>query len=106
MGQHSRGAGVTGRITAERGIREYAHARSGLPWPGQKQWERVADLKIERPEDAIVRITTATICGTDLHILKGDVPEVTRGTVLGHEAVGKVEEAGGAVANLKKGAWR
>jgi alcohol dehydrogenase len=55
--------------------------------PAQKAWELVADPTIEKPTDAIVRISSSTICGTDLHILKGDVPEVTPGTVLGHEAV-------------------
>ena len=44
--------------------------------------------------DAIVRVDTVTICGTDLHILKGDVPEVTPGRILGHEAVGTVEAVG------------
>jgi alcohol dehydrogenase len=71
--------------------------------PGQKSWECVGDPRIEQNEDAIVRITTATICGTDLHILKGDVPEVRPGTVLGHEAVGVIEETGGGVAGLRKG---
>jgi alcohol dehydrogenase len=71
--------------------------------PGQKSWERVDDPKIQQDQDAILRITTATICGTDLHILKGDVPEVRPGTVLGHEAVGIVEEIGSGVTNLRKG---
>jgi alcohol dehydrogenase len=53
------------------------------------------------PTDVIVRIDTTTICGTDLHILKGDVPAVTEGRILGHEAVGTVVEAGSAVTNLK-----
>ena len=71
--------------------------------PGQKDWERVDDPRIEQEEDAIIRITSSTICGTDLHILKGDVPEVKPGTILGHEAVGVVEETGRSVANLRKG---
>jgi alcohol dehydrogenase len=49
--------------------------------PSQTTWERVADPTIEQPTDAIVRIRGSTICGTDLHILKGDVPEVTPGTI-------------------------
>jgi alcohol dehydrogenase len=53
--------------------------------------------------DAIVRITTTTICGTDLHILKGDVPTVTDGRILGHEGVGIIEEVGASVLNFKKG---
>jgi alcohol dehydrogenase len=71
--------------------------------PGQKSWERAEDPKIEQGEDALVRITSATICGTDLHILKGDVPEVRPGTILGHEAVGIIEETGRSVATLQKG---
>jgi alcohol dehydrogenase len=52
--------------------------------PGQSAWESAADPVIGAPTDAIVRITSSTICGTDLHILKGDVPEVALGTILGH----------------------
>ena len=55
------------------------------------------------PSDAIVRIDSSTICGTDLHILKGDVPEVTPGTVLGHEAVGTIVETGAAVTTFAEG---
>ena len=62
--------------------------------PGQRTWETVPDRRIEQPTDAIVRIDSATICGTDLHILKGDVPEVKPGTILGHEAVGTVVQVG------------
>jgi alcohol dehydrogenase len=71
--------------------------------PGQRAWEQVPDPAIEEPTDAIVRIDSSTICGTDLHILKGDVPEVESGTILGHEAVGTVVETGGAVTELKPG---
>src|SRR5262249_59428347 len=59
--------------------------------------------KIEKPGDAVVRITTSTICGTDLHILKGDVPSVAPGRILGHEGVGVVEEAGSAVTAFRPG---
>lgn len=52
--------------------------------PGQRGWDTIDDPTILDPTDAIVRIDTSTICGTDLHILKGDVPETTLGTVLGH----------------------
>ena len=62
--------------------------------PGQKSWETVPDPVIQEPTDAIVRIDTTTICGTDLHILKGDVPAVMPGTILGHEAVGTIIELG------------
>ena len=50
-----------------------------------------------------MRIDTSTICGTDLHILKGDVPETTAGTVLGHEAVGTVQEVGAGVSTVAPG---
>lgn len=56
-----------------------------------------------KPTDAIVKINKTTICGTDLHILKGDVPEVTAGRILGHEGVGTIEEVGTAVTGFKKG---
>ncbi len=68
--------------------------------PGQRAWEETPDPTIVDPTDAIVRIDSSTICGTDLHILKGDVPEVTPGTVLGHEAVGTIVEVGDSVTNL------
>jgi len=71
--------------------------------PGQKVWESVPSPKIAQPTDAIVKIAKTTICGTDLHILKGDVPAVTSGRILGHEAVGIVDEVGAAVRNCKKG---
>jgi alcohol dehydrogenase len=71
--------------------------------PGRRSWEDKPRPKVQNPTDAIVRITTSTICGTDLHILKGDVPTVTDGRVLGHEGVGVVEEVGGAVATFRKG---
>ena len=71
--------------------------------PGQKAWEEVPDPVIVEPTDAIVRIDVSTICGTDLHILKGDVPEVTPGTILGHEAVGTVVETGSAVTTVVPG---
>jgi alcohol dehydrogenase len=53
--------------------------------------------------DAIVRVDAVTICGTDLHILKGDVPAVTDGRILGHEAVGTVESVGSGVKNVRPG---
>ena len=71
--------------------------------PGQKAWESVDTPKILHPTDAIIRVTKTTICGTDLHILKGDVPAVTDGRILGHEGVGIVEAVGDAVSNFKKG---
>jgi alcohol dehydrogenase len=71
--------------------------------PGERAWEDVPDPTIQEPTDAIVKIDSSTICGTDLHILKGDVPEVRPGTILGHEAVGTVVETGGAVTTLAVG---
>ena len=71
--------------------------------PGRKSWEDVPDRKIIEPTDAIVRIDTTTICGTDLHILKGDVPAVVDGRILGHEGVGTITEIGPAVSTLAVG---
>ena len=62
--------------------------------PGNATWEEVPDPVIQDPTDAIVKVETTTICGTDLHILKGDVPAVVDGRVLGHEGVGVVTEVG------------
>src|ERR1700726_3904371 len=71
--------------------------------PGKMAWEAKPRPAIQKPGDAIVRITTSTICGTDLHILKGDLPAVTDGRILGHEGVGIIEEVGTGVTNFKKG---
>ncbi|HEX7804570.1 MAG TPA: zinc-dependent alcohol dehydrogenase family protein [Cellulomonas sp.] len=71
--------------------------------PGQKSWDEVPDPTIQQPTDAIVRVDMTTICGSDLHILKGDVPAVTPGRILGHEAVGTVVEIGSAVSDLSVG---
>ena len=71
--------------------------------PGRKSWSEMPDPKIERDGDAIVRVDATTICGTDLHILKGDVPETTPGRILGHEAVGTIVEVGSGVKTRKVG---
>ena len=71
--------------------------------PGEKSWTDVPEPQIQKPTDVIVRIDTTTICGTDLHILKGDVPAVTPGRVLGHEGVGTITEVGSAVTALAVG---
>lgn len=71
--------------------------------PGQRSWDTVPNPVITAPTDAIVKIDTATICGSDLHILKGDVPAVKPGTILGHEAVGTIVETGSAVTNFQIG---
>ncbi|HEX3296057.1 MAG TPA: zinc-dependent alcohol dehydrogenase family protein [Nocardioides sp.] len=71
--------------------------------PGQREWEEKPDPQVQRDTDVIVGVDAVTICGTDLHILKGDVPEVTAGTILGHEAVGTVEEVGRAIRSFRPG---
>ncbi|MBD3768936.1 MAG: zinc-dependent alcohol dehydrogenase family protein [Rhodobacterales bacterium] len=71
--------------------------------PGQKEWKDVPRPELDKQTDAVVRILHTTICGTDLHILKGDVPAVTEGRILGHEGIGIVEEVGSGVSNFKPG---
>ena len=71
--------------------------------PGAMEWTDVALPQLRDPRDAIVRVDAVTICGTDLHILKGDVPEVVNGRILGHEAVGTVLEVGAAVTGVAEG---
>ncbi len=71
--------------------------------PGASAWENVPDPDVQDASDAVVRVDAVTICGTDLHILKGDVPEVEPGTVLGHEAVGEVVEVGAEVRAVRPG---
>jgi alcohol dehydrogenase len=71
--------------------------------PGSRTRSEVPDPTIRDPEDAIVRVDAVTICGTDLHILKGDVPDVEVGRVLGHEAVGNVVEVGLQVRDIDVG---
>ncbi|MEO5724468.1 MAG: zinc-dependent alcohol dehydrogenase family protein [Ilumatobacteraceae bacterium] len=71
--------------------------------PNNKAWEEVPKPKLIDDTDAIVRVDATTICGSDLHILKGDVPEVIDGRILGHEAVGTVQTIGDGVKNLKVG---
>ncbi|MFP5218411.1 MAG: zinc-dependent alcohol dehydrogenase family protein [Actinomycetes bacterium] len=71
--------------------------------PADRSWQEVPDPALQADTDAIVRVDAVTICGTDLHILKGDVPTVDAGRVLGHEAVGTVEQVGSAVKNVQPG---
>src|SRR5438093_2875910 len=71
--------------------------------PGLRGWEEKPDPNIQQPTEVVVRIDSSTICGTDLHILKGDVPEVKPGTILGHEAVGTVVDKGGGIGTLEVG---
>lgn len=70
---------------------------------GTKEWTSVPDPVIREATDAIIRVDAVTICGTDLHILKGDVPTVTSGRILGHEAVGTITAIGAAVSGVKVG---
>src|ERR1035437_7707430 len=71
--------------------------------PEKKAWEEKPKPTIIKPTDAVVKILKTTICGTDLHIMKGDVPAVTDGRIIGHEGVGIVEEVGSGVSNFKNG---
>ncbi len=71
--------------------------------PGEKSWSDVPDPVIADPRDAIIQVDAVTICGTDLHILGGDVPAVTPGRILGHEAVGTVVDVGDGVSRLRRG---
>lgn len=70
---------------------------------GDIRLENVAEPKIQKPNDAIVRLTASAICGTDLHMVRGTMPGMVPGTILGHEGVGVVEEIGSAVRNLREG---
>ncbi len=71
--------------------------------PGKRAWEDKPRPEILEPGDAVVRISTSTICGTDLHILKGDLPSVTDGRILGHEGIGIVEQVGSGVSEFHAG---
>ena len=71
--------------------------------PGKRALAERPRPAIEHATDAVVRISKTTICGTDLHILKGDVPSVAPGRILGHEGVGVIEQVGAAVTSLKPG---
>ncbi len=61
--------------------------------PGQKKLEDVPKPRLQKATDAVVRVTRTTICGTDMHILKGDLPTVAAGRILGHEGIGIIDEA-------------
>src|SRR5215467_12339602 len=78
-------------------VREVAVKALVYHGPGQKSWDTVPDPSPAEPTNIVVQVDTTTICGTDLHILKGDVPAVVDGRVLGHEAVGTVVAVGSAV---------
>jgi len=71
--------------------------------PGKRSWDERPKPTIQDGTDAIIRISATTICGTDLHILKGDLPDVSPGRILGHEGVGVVEEIGADVRGFRVG---
>ena len=70
---------------------------------GKISLESVPEPKLQKASDAIIRITSSAICGTDLHFIRGTAPGMKQGRILGHEAVGIVEEVGKSVRNLRKG---
>ena len=88
----------TNKKTEEYFMKAYTYVK-----PGLASFVDVDKPVIRKPTDAIVRIVKTTICGTDLHIIKGDVPACQSGTILGHEGIGIVEEVGEGVSNFKKG---
>ena len=65
--------------------------------------KEVKEPKIEKPDDAVVKITSTAICGSDLHLIHGMIPNLRMGSTLGHEAMGIVEEVGSEVTKVKKG---
>ena len=71
--------------------------------PGSNAWEDVPDPVLQQDTDVIVQVDATTICGTDLHILKGDLPTVTDGRIIGHEAVGTITEVGAGVKTRAPG---
>lgn len=89
---------ITNKKTEECFMKAYTYVK-----PGLASFVDVDKPVIRKPTDAIVRIVKTTICGTDLHIIKGDVPTCQSGTILGHEGIGIVEEVGEGVSNFKKG---
>jgi len=70
---------------------------------GDIRLESVTEPKIQKPNDAVVRLTASAVCGTDLHMVRGTMAGMKPGTILGHEGVGIVEEVGSAVRNFKAG---
>ena len=97
------GAAVAFTVRLGQQLRRLPCERSSTTDRGSKAWEEVPKPTLQADTDAIVRVDAVTICGTDLHILKGDVPAVTDGRILGHEAVGTVEEVG--AGREERAAW-
>ena len=79
------------------------HESPRVPGTGNQGMGRGTDPVVQADTDVVVRVDTTTICGSDLHILKGDTPEVTAGRILGHEAVGTVEAVGSGVKTVAVG---
>lgn len=102
--QKQSGYWLTG-VIYEPNWQEYLWGMNALVYhgPGEKAWEKKPKPTLQQPTDAVVKIHKTTICGTDLHILKGDLPEVTDGRILGHEGIGVIEDVGSAVTQFKKG---
>lgn len=98
---HQVNTGVTS-VAPISSMKALVYHRSGTG-SGQHAWEDHSAPTIKEPGDAIVRITTSTICGTDLHILKGDVPSVSDGRILGHEGIGVIEQVGAGVTEFQIG---
>jgi alcohol dehydrogenase len=71
--------------------------------PGKKTWEEIAKPEIKEQTDAVVKILKTTICGTDLHIMKGDVTTVKDGRIIGHEGIGIIDKVGSSINNYKIG---
>jgi alcohol dehydrogenase len=96
---------ITGAYQGALIFKQRSYAMKALVYhgPNEKSWDEVPDAALIDDTDAIVRVDTTTICGSDLHILKGHLPEVTPGRILGHEAVGTVEVVGAAVSNTQVG---
>src|SRR6202161_233053 len=91
----------TGRLGAELNHQVEAAMRALVyHGPGRKSWDEVPDPQITDDGDIIVQVDATTICSTDLHILNGDLAEVRSGRILGHEAVGTVDEAGDGIRTL------
>src|ERR1700753_1369466 len=90
-------------VSAESNFRE--GGMKALTWNGKKDLtcESVPDPKIEQDRDAIIKVTACAICGSDLHLFDGVMPEMEKGDVLGHETMGEVLEVGSDITNLKKG---
>src|SRR5262244_2674181 len=106
LGADAKAPEATGwRLRPASRIRTRGKPMKAVVWHdvGDIRLDTVAEPKLEQPTDAIVRITTAAICGTDLHFIRGTVPGMRPGEIIGHEGVGVVEEVGRDVRNFKSG---